>query len=591
MHRFIAVIRSSVSATIEGFACSVARDEESWSCVHNSEQATVWVAQREPSRLGSYPLGLDGHSGVLIGRTLAKNSSLIGIAENSGKAAPNLWGAYVSLRIDQTSGDVTVYREPSGRVPCWYIRLDDAIIVFSHLRDLVEIFSPILSVNWEYISLHLCNRWSPGRQTGYREIQEVLPGEELRIRQGMTHTSSCWNPLEFQKDTFETAAIAKEELQTATEQAVAAWSGIYQNVLLDLSGGLDSSLLLGLMRRHAPSTDIIGVNYTIDHGESDERDFARIAAKFNSIELVERNLDASNLGSPADHTKRLVRPTQRTIPLGYDYVGEELTKRYGTQAFFTGTGGDHVFYDHITYDAAIDHYRSNGIIGLLSATHKLAQVSRATIWSGLGAVARWQLGADSIERELFPVNPFAPQASIDRSVDSEFIHPWIREARRVRVTPARFRQVCNLIEVQTHYWRFGRAESSEEVHPFLSQPIMEASLRTRPDWFCEGGIQRGLIRSAFHDVLPKEIRERRTKSSNSSHWLRVMEGLLPYLREILLEGVLARAGMLDRPALERILTPMGLLEGKNLSELAITFTVEHWLQETETSGLNHRSAA
>ncbi|MDX3810618.1 MAG: hypothetical protein QHC89_30050, partial [Bosea sp. (in: a-proteobacteria)] len=63
-----------------------------------------------------------------------------------------------------------------------------------------------------------------------------------------------------------------------------------------------------------------------------------------------------------------------------------IDKEFTRDAFFSGTGGDHVFYDHLNTTASVDHYRDRGFKGLLETTHLLAQISRSTIWSGIGAV-------------------------------------------------------------------------------------------------------------------------------------------------------------------------------------------------------------
>lgn len=48
-------------------------------------------------------------------------------------------------------------------------------------------------------------------------------------------------------------------MRSAAERAVDHWATLYRSILLDLSGGLDSAIVLGLLRRHPRHPDVVGV--------------------------------------------------------------------------------------------------------------------------------------------------------------------------------------------------------------------------------------------------------------------------------------------------------------------------------------------
>jgi asparagine synthase (glutamine-hydrolysing) len=175
-------------------------------------------------------------------------------------------------------------------------------------------------------------------------------------------------------------------------------------------------------------------------------------------------------------------------------------------------------------------------------------------------------------------NPLLSVATISDDRARHVIDDAIFEGAS-RLTVSEVHQISDLIELQSHYWRFGRADVVEEVHPLLSQPILESCLRTRMHWYCHGGTRRGLAKAAFSDLLPESILTRRSKSSNSSHWLKLVLAELPTYRELLLEGALARQGLLDRAKVQAMLTPLGLVEGKYFSELMNLISVERWVRD------------
>ncbi len=180
------------------------------------------------------------------------------------------------------------------------------------------------------------------------------------------------------------------------------------------------------------------------------------------------------------------------------------------------------------------------------------------------------------------------------AVDFErYVHPWIAEG--VGITPpAKLNQIANLIELQRHYYRYGRAEAAEETHALFSQPLLEASLRTPSHWFGLGGVQRGLARAAFADLLPEVIRDRRSKGSNAIYFIEFMQSRLSRIRDLLLGGRLSDNGLLDVPKVEAALTPLGLSSGKWFMALNICLTAELWVRQTESdaaSALAERPAA
>jgi asparagine synthase (glutamine-hydrolysing) len=116
------------------------------------------------------------------------------------------------------------------------------------------------------------------------------------------------------------------------------------------------------------------------------------------------------------------------------------------------------------------------------------------------------------------------------------------------------------------------------VSPLLSQPIVEAALGV-PTWrWCEGGIDRALVRQAFREQLPASVVQRRWKGGADGFCLAFISAHRAELRSRLLDGNLARAGLLDRDAVEAALSDAGLLRGKNYASIMELTEAEGWAQ-------------
>lgn len=577
LHRFLLAIPTDGADLSEINAAMDAAGQE-WTLILANTFSAVWVATRAPSKLFYRELGGDEGEGVLIGRDFSNDSVTWSGCDTNDRLLDTRWGAYVAIRVDRNAQGVAVLRDPSGRIPCWRYSAPNMTIFFSHLQDLRSVFGAKLSINWKYVELHLTNRWAHGRETGFNEIDEILPGEKVQVSKRGQVVERPWRAEDVPSKPHEHIHAAGEAIAQAAALSVKSWGQLYDRLALDLSGGLDSAIVSGLLAKHAPKVEVVGINYVISHIEGDERAYARDAAEFASIDLVEYLLEPEALTNPPSFDNRLLRPSSRTIALGYDEVGLILAQRYQSDAFFTGSGGDHLFYDHVDVTAAIDHFRALGIRGLVPVIHRLAQASSSTFWAGLHAVLRSAfVRKNELPTQGDVANPFIIEELSQRELSTDSLHPSIVAAMD-RASPAKFLQICHLVELQSHYWRHGRAEVAEEVHPLFSQPLIEASLRTPSHWFCQDGIQRGLARTSFRDVLPKSIAERRTKSSNNSHWTRVIDGKLNSYRDLILGGVLAKRGILNHHNSDRILTSLGLQEGKDFNAFANTLIVEQWLR-------------
>jgi asparagine synthase (glutamine-hydrolysing) len=105
-------------------------------------------------------------------------------------------------------------------------------------------------------------------------------------------------------------------------------------------------------------------------------------------------------------------------------------------------------------------------------------------------------------------------------------------------------------EVTNRHRPIPRLELAPQHHPLLSQPLMEVCLQIPTYLLVRGGRERGLARQAFADRLPPQIVRRRDKGSIVSHATEMIRQSEEFLRELLLGGVLAGAGIVDRSDLE-----------------------------------------
>jgi len=120
----------------------------------------------------------------------------------------------------------------------------------------------------------------------------------------------------------------------------------------------------------------------------------------------------------------------------------------------------------------------------------------------------------------------------------------------------------------------------ERIAPLMSQPVVELCLRI-PSWFwCEGGRNRATARRAFSDDLPAAVLARRTKSTPGSFVIEILETNKAKIRDMLLGGLLAEAGMLDIDAVAACLQ-RDVMPPLTVWRILALVDVEAWLRSNE----------
>lgn len=558
MHRFIAIVALDAAHPAQTVMRERLLSLAGWTTQLELRHVIVRARTAEPSRLGAHRV--DNRS-CLVGRAF-------GSCE--GGAAPP-WGCYVSFEA-HSPDHLVVRRDPTGRVECWRWPVPGGELLFSHLADALALGVPPPSINWDYLLYHLTCHFMRGEETGLAGVTELLPGSEVTYARNAATGRFFWDPHLIAERRFASEGEARSAIRAAGEMAAQAYGSLYARIALDLSGGLDSAIVLGLLRQAAGHPDVIGVNYVTPHPEGDERGFARDAAQLHRVQLLERELKLETFQYAADSADRLMRPSSRMMPMGYDRLHSGLLAETGADAFFTGSGGDHLFAASVGAEVAADHLAIRGYRGLMRRAHEVANHSQDTVWNVLARSASllWNR-SHPLRGDL----TYLTAGAVAEVNAERFAHPW--RLPRKSTPPGKQQQIGSITELYRHYWRYGRADVAEEAHPLFSQPLMEACLRTPTYFFCSGGLPRGLARAAFGDLLPASIRERRSKGANTSHWVRTIASDLPRVRDLLLGGALVKRGWLDRQALDMLLTPAGLAANRRLGPIVTCLTTQLWI--------------
>ncbi len=507
------------------------------------------------------------------------------------------WGYYVAF-LRTSDGQVRyILRDPSGGLPCHLMELAGVDVILSDMEDCVSLELPPFSVNWDHVIAYFLHARLITQTTGFQEVTNLYAGECLTINDAHGDVSASrvsrsfyWDPVDvYEANTIEDPNAARASLRSTVRYCVAAWASSYDSALLELSGGLDSSIVAACLAESKSDIDVLCLNYFTEMSHGDERSYAQIAARSAGFELVETETLVSEepLESLFDRSRRATPSMLGLIP-ATELLKRRLIDERRAGAVFSGQGGDHLFQHDANELIAAEYAQRHGLrprlLGVLKTTSSMTAKS---IWSVGRAVTRYGL----LRRPFDPYSSyFKPPAVLSEDVRQNlstdtYDHPWVRSASHLPAS--KIWQVLSVVDCQP-FFRMP-CPNAELVHPLISQPLIERCLQIPVYVLTHRGKSRGLVREAFEEDVPAKIIRRRSKGTTTSYFARTLVENAAFLRARLLDGALMNAGILDRRELESLLSERNLISGKEMSSILTSLRAEMWLSNWEDT--RQRTAA
>lgn len=273
-------------------------------------------------------------------------------------------GMFALALYDGRSQEIFLARDPMGIKPLYYSETLEGILFSSELKSLLE--SDSISRNLDLTAIHnyLTFLWSPGERTPVEKIKKLLPGQYAVIKHSRITKKEffyeiplCDSNHKFTGTYQEAIGLVQENLKTAVKRQLI--SDVPVGAFL--SGGVDSSSIVAMMRGHMPDAEIHA--YVIDaesknnlDGKNRDLEFAREVAKQYKINLHELNIQPSLLDSLAHMIERLDEPQADPSALNVELIARQARKD-GITVLLSGTGGDDIFTGYRRHQALLwDRY-------------------------------------------------------------------------------------------------------------------------------------------------------------------------------------------------------------------------------------------
>lgn len=469
------------------------------------------------------------------------------IASKGAVLVESFWGSYLALWRDRLDGAVHVLRDPSGAVPLFRMGQGARAVFFTDLEDVWPMARMASPVDWTGVAHHLLYPQAPTARTALQNITAILPGQSTRF-DGLDPPRLVWSPWRFAErgaspSSLAAAAVAvRNAVETATAALVPKTP-----VMLELSGGLDSSILAACLDR--AKADWTAVTISTPAADGDERHFAeavtdRFGASLRTLALTPADLDL--LAPPRVRT---TAPAGFGMLAGLDRAIAALAEREGCTGLISGTGGDNVFCSLRSPAPVLDAWCDRGLGRAIRTAGDLGRLTASNHWTVLRQTFRYaardRQRPDRWTRDIsFLARDCRPMLEP---------HPWFAAPAGRRA--GRRAHIVLLLRAHAVAAAHERARRHAMQLPLLAQPVVETCLEI-PAWqWIAGGRDRAVARIAFADWLPDLIIARRSKGRLESLLAPAYDRDRLELRDRLADGRLAAAGVIDRDAVIAAFAP------------------------------------
>lgn len=412
-----------------------------------------------------------------------------------------LEGMYAFAIIDRVRNAAVVARDGLGIKPLYVARAGKLMGFASEMRPLTRLVGA--EPDPRAVADLLTYGWAAGRLSNLRGIEMVLPGTVFTIPLdgGQATERRYFDILDTLRHPKAIAeAEARERIEQVLKQSVTDHLASDVGYTLQLSGGVDSSLLAALTAAQA-GRRVSSFSVHIPGYRHDERPWRDMVVSHLNLDHQEVSLDGRAF---ADALPRAVKHMEGPVPHGGCVMLMLLcdTIRRHSKVVLTGEGADELFGGYERYAlwpklARQEHLSRLPFIGLLPDRWKFRGVHRLR---GRDAAVHASVYHDSRHGDaLFP--DLRPKPGAREEASGSF-HGLPERLFAVD-------QIAYLQSLLVRQDKMSMAASVEARVPFVHLPLLRLANSLPRRMLVPGGVTKPVLKRIAEQWLPAEVIHRR----------------------------------------------------------------------------------
>lgn len=505
-------------------------------------------------------------------------------------------GMFAFAIWDKRTGTLFAARDPLGKKPFYYTLQNGVFAFASELNALRCLPFLKLEVSRKSIARFLSYEYVPTPDTIYSNVFKLRPGHFLTFSNGRVKTAPYWEVPAPESAGGYSERDCLDRILDLSKTAVKRRliSDVPLGVLL--SGGIDSSAIVALLRQDLAGDSIKTFSIRLAESSFDESPFARAVSRYFGTDHYEETLSAEHAWGLIPEIVAKIDEPIADPSLVPTYFLSQVTRKKVTVAL-GGDGGDELFagYEWFSAYKLADYYlrlpavmRSRFFERLTRYLPNTTSYSnprytmrrflngaaappwlRAQVWQGAFMPGLQDgLWLEPPNGLLEPESIFSETRSLFEGFGAEFPMDKV-----LFVSTRQFLLDYILVKVD----RCSMLHSLEVRAPFLDRDLVDFVFRLPSDVRLPGFRRKYLLKKALKDLLPREIltRKKRGFLIPTALWLKT--DLKPLVEEMLGEDHLRRQGLFNPRFVRNLINEHNTGKEDHRRELWTLLILQLWL--------------
>lgn len=460
-------------------------------------------------------------------------------------------GAFVLAHWDGQR--LLLARDPVGERTLYYTLTSEGMAFAATLKDLpyARKLDPV------GLAYFLCCAYIPGRHTLVEGVHELLPGEIVEFCDGVVTRGTYWQPPG--QELSEGEDSLRRQLRSRLEEAVLRRMPEGE-AGCTLSGGIDSSLVVALMKHLRPSEPLHTYSLSFGPDYANELPFSSAVAEHCRTHHTVVELSPAQVVERLDQVMSwLSKPNGDPLTIPNALLFERASQT--VKVVLNGEGGDPSFGGPKNLPMLLGELYATGENPLEREANYLR--SHLKCYDDLSDLLLPEilesLGDSRLEKDLSPYLRSPGQSLIQKLMQLNLV---FKGAHHI------------LPKVESISYPFGVLARS----PLFDIDVVELALRLPPQLKLNGSVEKYLLKQAVKDLLPASIVDRPKSGMMVPVEAWFSGPLLQEARSRLLDGLAAR-GLFRREYLERLLEgTLGGLRPRRGVKIWLLITLECWMR-------------
>ncbi len=484
----------------------------------------------------------------------------------------HLRGMFGIALWDAKQRQLILARDRIGEKPLYYAQQEGRVFFGSEMKTILQALSS-RTVEAQSVCDFLAAGYVAGPKTFYKEISRLQPGEMLiwREQTGCALKRYWYNDFSKTLDISYRDALAG--LEHELDEAIRLCLKSDVEVGAFLSGGIDSSLICALMKKHEAQVQTFSVGYRGEAAGFNELSHAQRVADHLGTQHHELILEAH---SSMELLPRIIwhydephgEPTSVLVYLLCEFVRKRLKVALG------GTGGDELFYGYPKHQGLryLEYYQRLPKFVRAQIVERIAMKwPESTTGSRFAKrVKRFVTGADLPPDQAYLswvslLNPDVRSALISencrRLADNPAGDSFLRDHLMGGSSEMTIFQRATSLEVEgylpeyqlTYMDRMSMANSLEVRSPLCDYKLVEYAAKLPNQYRLKGTRTKHILKEVAKKYLPEQIVERKKVGFDSpiGQWFK--GELKEFISAFLSPEQVNRTGLLDGGAVQKLI--------------------------------------